>query len=163
IFDQPDFPATSKLSEDRVRDEDKGKASASEEVDQLRNLLAEMHQVSSALLKEMSGPLRTAKQFAAFLHEQAEDLDSLEQKREVLLIASGAHRASKLVQQLLAYYATVFQPLPLQAVNLSKLLAELTTTDPDFGADMCDIRIRTSLPTVLGNEALLRLCFSNLL
>src|SRR5262249_6957876 len=55
------------------------------------------------------------------------------------------------------------QDMPLVPVDLSKLVRELIETYPNFHGDNADIFVESELPVVLGNDALLTQCFSNLL
>jgi signal transduction histidine kinase len=57
----------------------------------------------------------------------------------------------------------VLQELPLEPVDLSKLLRGLLDTYPNFHPEKADIQIEGDLPVVLGNESLLTQCFSNLI
>jgi signal transduction histidine kinase len=53
--------------------------------------------------------------------------------------------------------------LPMEPVDLGKLVRDLTETYPDLLPERAEITIEGELPVVLGNESLLTQCFSNLL
>jgi signal transduction histidine kinase len=57
----------------------------------------------------------------------------------------------------------VQQEMPLAPVDLSELVRDLVETYPNLHHDKADIFIEDNLPVVLGNDALLTQCFSNLL
>src|SRR5207249_926281 len=78
-------------------------------------------------------------------------------------ILTGAGRLDKLIQDALSYSRAVLQDLPLEPTDLSKLLRGLLETYPNFHPEKADVRVDGNLPPVLGNEALLTQCFSNLL
>ncbi len=68
-----------------------------------------------------------------------------------------------LITDSLSYSQAARQELPLKPVDLCKLLIGLVETYPNLQPDKADIQIEANLPAVLGNEAALTQCFSNLL
>ena len=68
-----------------------------------------------------------------------------------------------LINDALNYTKAALQELPLQEVDLSKLVRGLLDTYPNLHAENMGISIDGPLPIVLGNESLLTQCFSNLL
>src|SRR5262249_51396798 len=80
--------------------------------------------------------------------------------RRILVAAS---RLDKLIQDALHYTKVVLQQMPMEPVDLSPLVRDLIATYPNLQPDRADIIIEGTLPVVMGNEALLTQCFSNLL
>ena len=110
----------------------------------------------------MRAPLRAMSSFSQMLLESAEIL-SPESRDYCQRILTGAARLDRLIQDALSYSRAVLQDLPLEPVDLSKLVRGILDTYPNFHPEKADVRIEGKLPTVLGNEALLTQCFSNLL
>jgi signal transduction histidine kinase len=69
----------------------------------------------------------------------------------------------QLITDSLNYSNAVRQELALEPVSLFPLLDSLVETYPNLQPDKVDIHIAHDLPTVLGNQAALTQCFSNLL
>ncbi len=57
----------------------------------------------------------------------------------------------------------MLQELPAEPVNLGELIAGLVETYPNLQPDAAHIQVEPNLPVVLGNQAALVQCFSNLL
>jgi len=129
----------------------------------LREMVAELEHVSYAIVHDMRAPLRAMRAFAQMLQEEAGQ-EGPEQRREYAgRIIAAASRLDHLIQDALMYNRTVLQEVPLEPVDLSKLLKGLLETYPVLDPAKADFEIENSLPVVLGNEALLTQCFSNLL
>jgi signal transduction histidine kinase len=110
----------------------------------------------------MRAPLRAMSAFTQILSEEAPSL-SPEAADYCRRIGSAANRLDKLIEDTLSYTRTVQEDLKLEPVDLSRLLRGLIETYPNLQSDKADIEIEGELPVVLGNEALLTQCFSNLL
>jgi signal transduction histidine kinase len=75
----------------------------------------------------------------------------------------AAGRMDQLITDSLNYSKAARQEMPVEPVDLAALLQGLLDTYPNLQADTADIEIAKDLPPVLGNEAALTQCFSNLL
>jgi signal transduction histidine kinase len=69
----------------------------------------------------------------------------------------------RLIQDSLNYNKVLLRKIPLQAVDLSRLLQELCATYPNLQPFHEGIHLEGDLPTVMGNDAALTQCFSILL
>ena len=69
----------------------------------------------------------------------------------------------QLIADSLSYSKVAHQQLTFEPVDLCLLLKGLVETYPNLQPDKADIRIAPNLPTVLGSQAALTQCFSNLL
>lgn len=78
-------------------------------------------------------------------------------------IATSASRMDKLIQDVLVYSRVLRTDLKLEPVDVEKLVRGMLETYPDLQAPKAEVTIKGELPTVLGNEAALTQCFSNLL
>jgi len=129
----------------------------------LQEMVDELEHVSYAITHDMRAPLRAMSAFAGLVSERVAavaDKETLEHCRRIQIAAS---RLDKLIQDALQYTKSVLRELPLEAVDLSKLVPGLLETYPNLQSDKADIRIEGQLPVVMGNDALLTQCISNLL
>jgi PAS domain S-box-containing protein len=129
----------------------------------LRELVAELHQVSYAMVHDMRAPLRAMRGFAEMLEEMNNENTpptARDYRRRIVL---AAERLDGLITDGLNYTRILDEQLQLQPVDLHRLITELIETYPDLHADHAEISIEGHLPDVLGNKSLLTQCFSNLL
>lgn len=129
----------------------------------LQEMVDELQHVSYAITHDMRAPLRAMSAFAGLVSERIaarEDQETHEYCRRIQL---GASRLDRLIQDVLQYTKAVLLEMPPEPVDLSKLVPGIIETYPDLQPDKADIRIEGQLPVVLGNDALLTQCFSNLL
>lgn len=130
----------------------------------LRDMVNELQHVSYAISHDMRAPLRAMSAFASILLEKmSSDGGSAEMRDYSRRIVVSAGRLDKLIQDALHYTKATLQEMTLEPVNLEKLVRGLLETYPNFQPDKTDIRVEGKLPVVLGNEALLTQCFSNLM
>jgi PAS domain S-box-containing protein len=129
----------------------------------LRDLVAELHQVSYAMVHDMRAPLRAMRGFAELLdamNNPSTPPVARDYRRRIVL---AAERLDHLVTDALNYTKILDQEPQIQPVDLHQLIHELIETYPNLHSDHAEIIIERHLPTVLGNKALLTQCFSNLL
>jgi PAS domain S-box-containing protein len=130
----------------------------------LREMIGELQHVSYAITHDMRAPLRAMSTFASLVLEEVSNTQATPQVQDFCRrIMSAASRLDKLIQDSLNYTKTVLQELPLQPVDLAKLVSELIQSYPNLQPDKAEITIEDSLPIVMGEESLLTQCFSNLL
>ena len=129
----------------------------------LREIVAELHHVSYALIHDMRAPLRAMAGFADMLTRLEENYDPVEAREHARRIAVAAARLDHLITDALNYTKVLHQQLPIQPVDLSRLLRGLIESYPNLHPDTAEIRLEEPLPVVLGSESLLTQCFSNLL
>jgi signal transduction histidine kinase len=129
----------------------------------LQDMVNELEHVSYSITHDMRAPLRAMSAFASLMLEGKSStgpVDVADYSRKIL---AASTRLDKLIQDALHYTTMLRQEVPLEPVDLSKLVHELVVTYPNLQPDKADIHIEGSLPVVLGNESLLTQCFSNLL
>jgi PAS domain S-box-containing protein len=130
----------------------------------LREMIAELQQVSYSITHDMRSPVRAMGTFAQLLLDDATHVSASPEAREYCRrIVTAAGRLDKLINDALSYTKAVLQELPMQPVDLSELVRGLLDTYPNLSPAKADIRIDGDLPVVRGNESLLTQCFSNLL
>jgi PAS domain S-box-containing protein len=128
----------------------------------LREMVAELHHVSYALIHDMRAPLRAMAGFAELLASE-EECDPAEARSHARRIAVAAARLDHLITDALNYTKVLHQQLPIEPVDLSRLLRGLIESYPNLHPDTAEICLEEPLPVVLGSESLLTQCFSNLL
>src|SRR5262249_31289056 len=112
---------------------------------------------------DMRAPLRAMRGFAELLGDAC-DVGEQQSIREYnRRIGVAAARLDNLITDALNYTRGLHEELPLQPVDLTRLVPGLVETYPNLHPDLADIKIVCPLPVVLGNESLLTQCFSNLL
>jgi PAS domain S-box-containing protein len=126
-----------------------------------RETVAELHHVSYAMTHDMRAPLRAMSGFAHLLAE--DNCDPAETREHARRIAIAAARLDHLITDSLNYTKLLHQQLPIEPVDLSRLLRSLIESYPNLHPDTAEIRLEEPLPVVLGSESLLTQCFSNLL
>jgi PAS domain S-box-containing protein len=130
----------------------------------LQDVVNELQHVSYAIAHDMRAPLRAMHTFATLLSEDAAAGATPTQTEEYCRrIIVSASRLDKLIQDALHYTKMAQQDMPLTPVDLSQLVRELIETYPNLHENNADILVENKLPVVLGNDALLTQCFSNLL
>ena len=130
----------------------------------LQEMVTELQHVSYAITHDMRAPLRAMNAFSDLLLQEAGEGRLSAQGQDCCRrIMASAGRLDRLIQDALHYTNAVLREVPLQPVDLGRLLPSLIATYPNLQADKADIRIEGELLAVWGEEALLTQCFSNLL
>lgn len=130
---------------------------------ELRETIGELEGFSYSVSHDMRAPLRAMQSFASYLvDEYADKLD--EQGVNYLhQIMRSAVRLDRLIQDVLSYTRILHAKVPLERVDLDRLVRDLIETFPNGHPMRPEIQIKGHLPQVKGNEALLAQCISNLL
>lgn len=129
----------------------------------LQETIAELESFSYSLSHDMRAPLRTIQSFSQVLREDAgakltpAELDLLNR------MSVAASRLDRLIQDVLAYSSVSRTSLRLTKVDLEPLLQQLIEERPEFQPPKAQIEIERPLPKVLGHEAYLTQCITNLL
>ncbi len=129
----------------------------------LQETINDLETFSYSITHDMRAPLRAMQGFSKLLIEaygeklDAEALDYLQR------IANASNRLDLLIRDVLSYGNVARTQLHLMPVNVDKLLHDIIREYPGFQPPQADIQLHSPLPAVLGNEAFLTQCFSNLL
>lgn len=129
----------------------------------LEETISELEHFSYAITHDMRAPLRAMQGFAGMIEEDCAGDRQPVNLEYVRRIKAAATRLDQLIADSLNYSKTVRQELPIEPIDLGELIPGLIETYPNLQPDKADIRIEGILPTVLGNQAALTQCFSNLL
>jgi PAS domain S-box-containing protein len=129
----------------------------------LRELVAELEHFSYSITHDMRAPLRAMMGFAEVVKDMCPKPEQTQQKIFLERIQMAARRMDLLITDALNYSRAVRSALPLAPTDLGRLLQGMVDTYPELQGTRGSIRIDPELPLVMGNEAGLTQCFSNLL
>lgn len=129
----------------------------------LRTIVDELEHFSYTITHDLRAPLRAMSGFAKAVKEDCEERLEEQDRTLLSLIITAAGRMDALITDALSYTNAVRNELPLAAVDLENLLRGMLESYPELQAWKERIRLEGTLPTVLGNQAGLTQCFSNLL
>lgn len=129
----------------------------------LRASLAELESVSYSLSHDMRAPLRAIHSFCHIvLKEAGERLNPLE--RDLLEKSiSAANRLDALIRDVLIYNRVSRDEIKFSAIDVEHLLRQIIHERPEFQPPRATIEINSPLHTVLGHEAYLTQCVTNIL
>jgi PAS domain S-box-containing protein len=130
---------------------------------ELHKTIGELEAFSYSVSHDMRAPLRAMQSYASYLVE--EYADKLDPKGNEYLekIMRSAVRLDRLIQDVLSYTRLLHSKVPIGVVNLDRLVRDLVDVLPNGQPIKPEITIVGILPSVIGNEALLAQCISNLL
>ena len=127
----------------------------------LQETIGELQAFSYSLSHDMREPLRSMRGFAQILvDEYGSKLDE-QGVNHLQRIMRSALRLDRLIQDVLSYSKVLHAPALMEPVDLDGLMRDIIATYPN--GRKAEFHIQGKLPTVLGNEAFLTQCFSNLL
>jgi signal transduction histidine kinase len=126
-------------------------------------MVTEIEHISYAIVHDMRAPLRSMQGFATLLESDSAEMSPEEKKIYLRRISASAVRLDHLIRDVLTYNRTVLRHAALHPVDLQSLLRGIIDSYPSLKPGSAEITIQGTLPVVIGNEALLTQCFSNLL
>ena len=134
-----------------------------ERTTQLRETIGELEGFSYSVSHDMRAPLRAMQSFAQYLVDEYHN--KLDEKGVNYLhqIMRSAVRLDHLIQDVLSYTRILHLPLPMELVDLDRLVRDIVETYPNGQPIKPEIQIKGKLPKVIGNEALITQCVSNVL
>jgi PAS domain S-box-containing protein len=130
---------------------------------QLRETIGELEAFSYSISHDMRAPLRAMRGFAKILvqeHSAQLDADGI---RYLGKIDLAAGRMDALIQEVLTYSRVLRAEVTLEPVDLDLLVHQVIDTYPQLQMDSVQIQIEGMLPKVMGSDASLAQCVSNLL
>jgi len=129
----------------------------------LRELVSELEYMSYSIVHDLRAPLRAIQGFAGLIAANDRERLSAESKDLLSRMETAARRMDLLITDALNYNRAVREELPLCAVAVADLLASIIKSYPEFQPPKAEVLLMGSFPRVMGNEAGLAQCFSNLL
>jgi signal transduction histidine kinase len=130
---------------------------------ELQEMVDELRHFAYAIIHDMRSPLRSMRGFADLVEEDSGGALPSPCREYLRRIRAACGRMDRLIQDSLNYNNAILKSLPLQPVDLSKLVRELCATYSNLRPYQAGIRVEGLLPMVLGNDAALTQCFSILL
>jgi len=129
----------------------------------LAETIGDLEDFSHSITHDLRAPLRAIRSFAQILQEDCLACGRPAAQEHIERIITAAARMDKLIQDVLQYSRLTRSDLQLAPVDVGALLRGIIETYPAFQPPQVGIAIEEPLPLVLGNEAALTQCFSNLL
>jgi len=129
----------------------------------LQELVGELEHFSYSITHDLKSPLRAMRGFAEIASMMCGDRVPKEAKEALAKILTSAERMEGLITDALNYGRLVRQELPLTDVDTGGLFRGMLDSYPELQPSKAHIQVEGQLPVVLGNEAGLTQCFSNLL
>lgn len=130
---------------------------------ELRNTIAELQGLSHSVSHNMRAPLRAMQSFAQFLVDEYGSKFDEQGIFYLDRIMRSAVRLDRLIQAVLSYTRIVNSRVPMARVDLGRLVRDIVEMFSHGKPIRPEIQIKGTLPKVVGNEALLAQCVSNLL
>jgi PAS domain S-box-containing protein len=129
----------------------------------LQKTVAELEAFSYSLSHDLRAPLRAIQSFLQiFVEDYGARMDeaALAIVHKVIL---AARRMDTMVLDLLAFTRLSHETIPIEPVDTEKLLQRIIEERSDFRAPQAQITLHSPLAKVMGNEASLTQCLTNLL
>jgi signal transduction histidine kinase len=130
----------------------------------LEQSVGEMQHISYSLTHDMRAPLRAMHHFTQLLLEENGPNLNHTGREYIQRILASSTRLDNLIQDALTYTEVAGSPdVKLRPVDSGALLREMVASYPQFHPPNAEVRLEGELPRVMGNQAWLTQCFSNLL
>jgi PAS domain S-box-containing protein len=129
----------------------------------LQETIAELEGFSYSISHDLRAPLRAMQSFAQLLNDECADRVGEDGRDYLRRIINASARMDRLIHDVLVYSQVARTELQLRPVNLQTLVDGIVESYPQFQRSAADIVIARDLPSVIGNEAALTQCVSNLL
>ncbi len=130
---------------------------------ELQELVNELEHFSYTITHDLRAPLRAMHGFAGLLAEECRTVLNEESREYLTRITTAAVRMDRLITDALSYSKVARKEMPMEVVDVAGLLRGMVDSYPIFQKPHAQIEIADNLPLVMGNEAGLTQCFSNLL
>jgi signal transduction histidine kinase len=157
-----DLQHRSKLLEKAVQERSTELASLNERADSLRESIGELEAFSYSVSHDLRGPVRAIQMFAQALDEE-EAAKLTDNGRDYLRrIISSSLRLDQMITDVLAYSRITVEPMSRTPLDIEKLVRAIVEQNPNFQPPRAEIEMQSPLLRVVGHEASLTQCISNL-
>jgi PAS domain S-box-containing protein len=125
----------------------------------LRETISELEAFSYSLSHDLRAPLRAIQGFAMVAMEECGDCSN----EHLQTVIRAAQRMDRLIQDVLSYSKVSRQELKVGPVDTELLLREIVRERPELQAPRAELVIQSPLLPVMGHDASLTQCFTNLM
>ena len=129
----------------------------------LQETIGELEAFSYSISHDMRAPLRAMEGYSKALVVDYQDRLDPEGRAWLDRISRSAHRLDSLIKDVLAYSRVAKGEIELSPVDVEGLIEDIIATHPEFQPVQARIVVEKPLHRVLGHEAYLTQCVSNLL
>ncbi len=129
----------------------------------LRETIGELEAFSYSISHDMRAPLRAMQGYAKALLADYKERLGPEATHYLDRIFRSSNRLDSLIQDVLAYSRVTKGDISLHPVDLERLIDDIFSSHPEFQAPQSLIAVEKPLHRVLGHEAYLTQCITNLL
>jgi PAS domain S-box-containing protein len=129
----------------------------------LQQAVSELEAFSYTISHDLRSPLRAMQGFSEAVLEDYGDKIDARGKNYLERIKNAAARLDRLIQDLLSFTRISRQDVPLEPIDLSRILHDIIENYPNLNPPAAEVHIEGNLPKVLGREAPLTQVLSNLL
>ena len=129
----------------------------------LQQTVTELEAFSYTVSHDLRSPLRAMQGFSEAVLEDYGDKIDARGKNYLERIKNAAERLDRLIQDLLSYTRISRQDLPMEALDLNKLVHDIIENYPHLNSPAAEITVEGTFPKVFGREAPLTQVLSNLL
>lgn len=134
-----------------------------ERTEELRQTISELEAFSYTVSHDLRAPLRAIYGYADALSEELSERITPEERHQLARIGQAAHRLDAMIRDVLRYSRIARTDVSLHPVKLEHIVREVLAQNAALQGVSDHIEIATPLLAVIGNEALLSQCLSNLL
>ena len=129
----------------------------------LQETIGELEAFSYSISHDMRAPLRAMQGYAKALLADYNDRLDPEATHYLDRISRSSNRLDSLIQDVLSYSRVTKDEISLHPVDVERLIDDIFSSHPEFQAPQARITIEKPLHRVLGHEAYLTQCITNLL
>jgi PAS domain S-box-containing protein len=129
----------------------------------LQETIGELEAFSYSISHDMRAPLRAMQGYSQALLTDYRDRLDKDARHYLDRIFRAANRLDLLIQDVLAYSKLAKGEIDLRPVDLNRLVDDIISANPEFQAPLARISVETPLHRVLGHDAYLTQCVTNLL
>jgi signal transduction histidine kinase len=130
---------------------------------ELNEAVQELEGFSYSVSHDLRSPLRSIQSFTSFTLEEAGARLNETERGYLQRVQRSAVRLDRLISDLLAYTRVSKTRVPLEPLCLDTLVGQILREHPEFNPPAAQVSLRGSLGRVVGNEAYVTQCVTNLL
>jgi signal transduction histidine kinase len=130
---------------------------------ELRETVGELEAFSYSLSHDMRAPLRAIRNFTQIVLEDSGDAIGAAGTAYLGRVLSAGARLDRLIQDVLAFTRVSRKDIPPSRVETEKLVFEIIKDAPELQPPQAEVTVSSPLLPMLGHEASLTQCLSNLL